>query len=435
MNKTITFLLIFFFSTNCSLNNTTGFWSKSEKLKTENTLIEKEIFQESKIYEKEFNTNLKIKLKNNFKNKSFINNLSNNNGVVNFKGSLKKVSKYKFSKITQFDYFQPELLLTNRNSLIFFENKGSIFNFNENSKLIWKKNIYSKSEKKLKPILYFTSNEKYLIVADNIAKYYAININNGELIWYKNNTSPFNSQVKIFKDKFFVIDFDNILRCYSIKNGEEIWNIKTEKSFIKSQQKLSLIINDNRIIFINTLGDVSAIDISSGNLLWQTPTQSSAIYENSFSLKNSDLIYANNSIYFSNNKNEFFALDERTGVIKWKQTINSNLRPTFVDGLLFTVTIEGYLVLIDARNGNIVRMTNIFDVIKNYKKKNVKPVGFIVTKDNIYLSLNNGKLIIVNITTGKSTDVIKIDSEKISRPYVLNNSMYIVRNNAVLKLN
>ena len=234
MNKTITFLLIFFFSTNCSLDNATGFWSKNEKLKKENTLIEKEIFQESKIYEKEFNPNLKIKLKNNFKNKSFINNLSNNNGVVNFKGSLKKVSKYKFSKITQFDYFQPELLLTNRNSVIFFENKGSIFNFNENSKLIWKKNIYSKSEKKLKPILYFASNEKYLIVADNIAKYYAININNGELIWYKNNTSPFNSQVKIFKDKFFVIDFDNILRCYSIKNGEEIWNIKTEKSFIKS---------------------------------------------------------------------------------------------------------------------------------------------------------------------------------------------------------
>ena len=112
MNKTITFLLIFFFSTNCSLNNTTGFWSKSEKLKTENTLIEKEIFQESEIYEKEFNTNLKIKLKNNFKNKSFINNLSNNNGVVNFKGSLKKVSKYKFSKIDDFYQFEPEIVFS-----------------------------------------------------------------------------------------------------------------------------------------------------------------------------------------------------------------------------------------------------------------------------------------------------------------------------------
>ena len=150
MNKIINILLIFFFFTNCSLNNTTGFWSKSEKLKTENTLVEKKIFQESEIYEKEFNPNLKIKLKKNSNNNNFINNLSNNNGVVKFKGTPKKVSKYKFSKISQFDYFQPELLLTNRNSIIFFENKGSIFNFSENSKLIWKKKHIFKSRKKIK---------------------------------------------------------------------------------------------------------------------------------------------------------------------------------------------------------------------------------------------------------------------------------------------
>ena len=102
---------------------------------------------------------------------------------------------------------------------------------------------------------------------------------------------------------------------------------------------------------------------------------------------------------------------------------------------VFTVTLEGYLVVIDSRNGNIARMTNIFEHIKNHKKKNIKPEGFIVAKDEIYLSLNNGKLIIVDITTGKSTDVIKIDSEKISRPYILNNNMYIVKDNAVLKLN
>ena len=31
--------------------------------------------------------------------------------------------------------------------------------------------------------------------------------------------------------------------------------------------------------------------------------------------------------------------------------------------------------------------------------------------------------------------VKKIDSEKISRPYVLNNDMFIVRDNAIIKLN
>jgi len=435
VNKILNFLFLFLFISNCSLDTKTGLWSQSENLSSEKENVEEKLFKDTEIYEKEFNQDLKIKLKNDFKKNSFIDNLLNNNGVIKFNGKLSKISKYRFSKISQFDNYQPELLITDKNNLIFFDEKGAILNFSKNNKLIWKKNIYIKNEKKQKPILYFASNDKFLLVTDSLAKYYAINLSNGELIWSKNNPAPFNSQVKVYKDKFFAIDFENILRCFSIKDGKEIWNFKSEKSFIKSQQKLSLIINNNKLVFINTLGDLSSIDINTGNLVWQTPTQSSAIYENYFSLKNSDLIAENDTIYFSNNKNEFFAVDERNGVIKWKQNINSNLRPTFADGLVFTVTLEGYLAAIDSRNGNIVRMTNVLNIIKNYKKKNIKPEGFIITNDKIYLSLNNGRLIIIDTLNGRPIDIKKIDSEKISRPYILNNNMFIVRDNAIIKLN
>ena len=435
MNKLFYLLVTFLFLSSCSLDTKSGLWTKTEKLDSENKNLEVKIFEENEIYERELNIDLKIKLRNDFKKNSFINNLSNNNGVVNFDGSIDKIKKFKFSKIDQFDNYQPELLITKKNNLIFFDDKGTVLNFSSDNELIWKNNYYSKREKKLKPILYFAANEKTLIVADSISKYYAININDGKLNWINNNIAPFNSQIKIFKDKFFVVDFENILRCFSIKNGKEIWNFKTEKSFIKSQQKLSLIINNNRVIFTNTLGDISSLDIETGNLIWQTPTQSSDIYENYFSLKNSDLISENNTIYFSNNQNEFFAIDQRNGVIKWKQNLNSNLRPTYADNLVFTITLEGYFVAIDSRNGNIVRMTNIINKIKKYKKENIKPIGFIVSQDKVYLSLSNGRLIIIETLTGKPIDIKKIDNEKISRPYVLNNDMYIIKDNAILKLN
>jgi len=435
VNKLFYIFTLFLFISNCSLDTKTGIWSKSEKLNSENLNIEEKLFEKPEIFQKEFNNDLKIRLKNDFKKKSFVNNLLNNNGVVEFEGKLEKISKYKFSKISQFNQYQPELLITNRDTLVFFDEKGTILNFANDSKLIWKNNIYSKTEKKQNPILYFASNDQTLIVADNIAKFYAINLNDGKLIWSRYNIAPFNSQIKIHKDKFFVVDFENILRCFSIADGKEIWNFKTEKSFIKSQQKLSFIINNNKLIFINTLGDLSSIDIETGNLFWQSPTQSSAIYENYFSLKNSDLISAKNTIYFSNNQNEFFAIDEINGNLKWKQNLNSNLRPTFADGLVFTVTLEGYLVAIDSRNGNIIRMTNVLSIIKNYKKKKIRPVGFIISKDKIYLSLNNGKLIIIETLTGKPIDIIKIDNGKISRPYVLKSNMFIVRDNSILKLN
>ena len=117
MNKIFNFFLLFLFISNCSLDTKTGLWTESEKINSEKESVEKKLFNEAEIFEKEFNKDLKIKLKNNFKKNSFINNLSINNGVVKYNGNISKIYKYKFSKISQFDYFQPELLITKKNTL------------------------------------------------------------------------------------------------------------------------------------------------------------------------------------------------------------------------------------------------------------------------------------------------------------------------------
>ena len=53
----------------------------------------------------------------------------------------------------------------------------------------------------------------------------------------------------------------------------------------------------------------------------------------------------------------------------------------------------------------------------------------------MYLSLNNGRLVVIDTSSGKPVDIIKIDNEKISRPYIVNNDMFIVKDNAIIKLN
>ena len=72
------------------------------------------------------------------------------------------------------------------------------------------------------------------------------------------------------------------------------------------------------------LAILAAVDVDTGKLLWQVPTQDSSIYESAFQLKTSDLIVSNKSILFSNNKNEFFSIDIDTGTLIWKQKINSS---------------------------------------------------------------------------------------------------------------
>ena len=433
MNKIIIFFISIIFINGCSFNKNSKFWTQSQNIQEENNPNYKEIFVEQDALSQELNTNLSINLKNNINNNLRIRNFYNNDGRLNYDGVLKKSSRYKFSKIKNFYQFEPTISFNDKN-LIFFDNKGSILQFDDKSKLIWKKNYYSKSEKKLKPILQFMNNKDILIVADNIAKYYALNLNTGELLWFKSNLAPFNSQIKIYQDKFFIIDFSNTLRCFSIKNGEELWSIKTENSLIRSQKKLSMVIVDDFLYFKNSIGDISAVSINQGELLWQLPTQSSLIYEGAFSLETSDIITDGRTLFFSNNKNQFFSIDLETGSFNWENKINSNLRPSLVGNFLFTVSLEGYLIVIDKNSGNIIRVTDIFRNYKKKKREKIKPVGFIIGAKNIYLTVDNGRLLVIDIKTGKTISILKVDNDKISRPFVLDKNLFVIKDDAIIKL-
>ena len=422
MNKKFLYILIFIFLTSCSL-------SKKDNEINDGSI---NIFEKIEPIKKELNPDLKIKSLIKFKNKPFQNNKTNSNGNINFDTNFKKISDYKFSKIKKFEFYQPELFFTNSDEIIFFNGKGTIFKLNQNLKEIWKINNYNKKEKKLNPVLYFAQIDNKLIVNDSLSKIYSVDLNTGKILWSRYSNSSFNSNIKVFKDKFYTIDFDNVIRAISSKNGNELWNFQTENSFIKSEKKLSIVIKDEIIFFVNNLGDVTALDVNNGSLVWQTPTQTNTIYQNAFSLENSDLVFENNTIYFSNNKNEFFSIDARTGTIRWAQSINSSLRPTIIENLIFTVSNEGYLFIIDDLTGNIIRIT---DVLKNFKDRlDIKPIGFIHAKNKVYVSLSNGRLVTINSSTGIQEKITKISNSKISRPYILNNSMYLIKDNALAKI-
>ena len=423
MNKFFLYLFIFIILTSCGLG---------QKEVIENNKNSKIIFEKSKPINKEFNPSLNFQLTELTKGEVFLANNTNKTGNIDFETNFSKTSNYKFSAIEEFDFNQPELIFTEDKSVVFFDGKGSIFKVNNDLKEIWKVNHYTKREKKLKPIIYFAQTNNKLIAADNLSKVYLIDLKNGNLIKSIESNAGFNSNIKVSNDKFLVVDLNNTIRCFSTNNGKEVWNFETENPFIKSRKKLSIITRGELVFFINNLGDLTALNIDNGSLFWQTPTQSNVIYQDAFTLENSDLVFANDSIYFSNNKNELFSIDARTGIVNWKQTVNSSLTPTIIEKFIFSVSNEGYLFVLENEKGNIIRITDMLKSIKN-KKNRIKPTGFIIARSKIYLSLNNGRLIKANVTTGDELSIHKLSGSKILRPNIFNGSMYILKDNAIIK--
>ena len=428
MNKIIFFLLIFNVIVSCSFNDQSKIWNKEDIEKKTNKDL-KVVYKEPKEILKELNPSLELNFTNLTLNKNISDNL-NHTGILKYSGNLDEKKSFNFSNFKDINHLNYRPLFL-KNGLIFFDNKGSIIRFNESGNVMWKKNYYSKSEKKLNPKLAMAIFGDKLIVVDNVSKFYTININSGELIWSKRNTYPFNSEIKTIDNKFFAIDYKNILRCFKIDNGEECWKVQTEESFTVSNFKFSLIISKDVIIFSNSVGDLTAVDISTGLIIWQLPTHSSAILKETFTLKTSKIVSDNKSIFFSNNKNQFYSIDLNNGIINWKNKINSNVTPIVTNEFIFTVSQSGFLFTIEKKTGNIIKINNLYKNFSKKEKKKLEPIGIKIINNFLYLTNNNGRLMIVSLKSGEIVKEKKISKDIISEPFIYDEHLYIISKNSI----
>ena len=432
MNKLSLLILILLLANNCSINKKYSFLGK-DKLNIEEINKVKKILTRNVREEKEFNSTLVIKVLDDKFIKSFDNG-QNNIGQQSYEGNLERIGKYSFSKFDDFEYIDVSPIFY-KEHVIFSDNKGAIIFYDQNQKVIWKKNFYNKNEKKLRPRLNLATKKNILVVTDDVNKYYAINIETGNIIWSKNNIVPFNSEIKVIGNNFYVVDYKNILRSISIKDGSELWNLKTEESLTKSNTKISIVFDKEKIYFNNSIGDITAVNIKSGKLMWQLTTQSKNISSNAFLLSNSKLVLSDDSIYFSNNRNEFYSIDTNTGLINWKNEINSYLRPVVIGKFIVTVSDKGYLYMINKTTGNIIRINDLHKDYKKKKRKEIFSSGFVVTQNKVYLTNNDGKLIVAELDTGAITSINKISRDKILQPYLNNNNLFLIRNGSIIRFN
>ena len=87
------------------------------------------------------------------------------------------------------------------------------------------------------------------------------------------------------------------------------------------------------------------------------------------------------------------------------------------------------------KTGNIIRITDLFKNYKQKKRKDIFPIGFSIGNKNLYLTNSDGKLMVVDLIFGNVINLEKISAGFISKPYIFNNSLYIVRNGSIIQFN
>ena len=439
--KNLIFFLIFILLVNCSFDNKTGIWSGDEKEKRRISELEKEqnqiidvvdIYLSESIYSKEISLTRNISISNPKKNLSWKMSSFNHQ---NFLGNIylsgidniflkKKIGKNKFPKS---EIISSPLVF--EDNIIFSDNSGTIFNINQNGEINWKKNIYKNIYKKINKNLVFSIYQNNIYIADNIGFIYSIDLDDGKVVWIKNHGIPIKSNIKIYKNKIFLINQDNRIFCLNTKNGSKIWDIRLVSSFIKLQNFLSTAISkQGDIVTINSSGDLLKVNANDGRVAWVLSTLESTLAHATDFFKSSEIVIVDENIFFSS-KSSIFSYDLNTGQINWKQEVSSIGAP-IVDGKnIFILTKNGYFVIIDKDTGKIISSTNILKILKK-QKQSTKITGFIMGSGKIYSVTLNGYLIVSSPVSGKVEYFKKIGDPVISAPIINNGKLYILTKNS-----
>ena len=75
----------------------------------------------------------------------------------------------------------------------------------------------------------------------------------------------------------------------------------------------------------------------------------------------------------------------------------------------------------------------IEEAIMFAKRKNLKPTGFMVGQNKLYLSNSDGNLIVVDVNSGKLSEIKKVSRNLISKPYFDNGDLFVVKNGSVIQ--
>ena len=435
------YFLIFTLFVSCSFDKKSGIWSGSEEEKRRISEIEKEqqgiiskikFYSSKNIYSEEIPAlkvaNLSTPKTNSSWEMSGL-NLQNFVGNIYFSGIennflKKKIGKNKF-KISK-TMISP---LVFDDNIFFADDTGTIFNINKRGKINWKKNIYKKIYKKIYKTLVFSIYKGKIYVADNIGFVYAINLQNGKVIWIKNHGIPIKSNLKIFNNKIFVINQDNRLLCFSIENGTKIWDVRTVTSFIKSQNFLSLAVSKNGdLIALNSSGDLLKLKANNGKFYWSFKTQTSKLgYDTDF-FQSSDIVIADDDIIFAASSS-VFSHNLNNGYLNWEQMIKSNNTPIVDGNNVFFITDNGFFINLDRQSGKIIWSTNILKILKK-KKQGTKITGFVMGSGKIYAVTLNGYLIVSSAVSGNVEYFRKIGDPITTSPIISNGSLYLLTENS-----
>ena len=225
----------------------------------------------------------------------------------------------------------------------------------KSSKNNWKVELDNEKRENLPFIGGFAFNQKILFVTTGLGNIYAINSNNGKVIWKKKLLVQFSRPPLVSKNKVFVVSDDNQTFALSVEDGNLEWSHSGNLEEVSIIGGSKPVISKNVLVVSYSSGEIYALKASDGSLLWfDNITSGNFFNKSSLNDIQSPISIVDEKVFVPSFSDKFIAYEIKNGKEIWNLKLSS-INPIVVSGrTIYLIDTSGRLLCIDNQSGKLL---------------------------------------------------------------------------------
>ena len=275
-----------------------------------------------------------------------------------------------------------------------------------------------------------------LYVSSGLGVLIALDAASGAEIWRKSVRVPLHSAPTVADGRVYAITDDNEIIAFDANdNGAVLW---TYQGIVETARMLTVpapAVQNEAVITPFSSGEVVALRVQNGSVLWQDALASSTRLTPLAALNDIAFgpVIADGYVIATAQSGVMTAFDFRTGQRVWSQPAGSIGMPWIAGDFIFTVTTDSKVAALSKIDGSVIWIQQLEMFKKpNKRKDRIVWSGPVLAGDRLIVVSSKGRMIILNPYDGSILEERKIGDAVMVAPIIANETVYILNDKAKL---
>ncbi len=272
-------------------------------------------------------------------------------------------------------------------------------------------------------------SDKILAVTTGTGDIFALNKDNGNIIWRSKITAPIRAAPIISGNFFLVLSKDNRLYTYDLDSGNLSWTHEGLEEISTFMGSSSPVVSKGIVIVTYSSGEIYAINLSNGQVIWNdnlSKLVKKSSLENLSDIRGNAVIQ-NDIIYLISHNGRMVAMDLNNGKKFWESKIGGIQTPWIASNFIYVLSKDNELICLTSDRGKIVWVSKLKDYIDFEKKgKLITWAGPLLAGHMLIVSGSHGIIASISPYTGKFLGAINVKSAADNQAIVSNGTIFFL---------